>query len=122
LQFFYGRGRSPILRDKPSWSHGDFANCDRGTVADGSRFHVARDSRPVRVGCSFLTDGVGAPSYATNRAGVTETKPSPVRSAIGLTVGANRVLDVVHAIGVCWDGDPDRFTYPTDLEQDSIAY
>ena len=36
-----------------------------------------------------------------------------VRSAVGLKVDAGWVMDVVNAIGVCWDGDPDRFTYPT---------
>jgi hypothetical protein len=36
-----------------------------------------------------------------------------VRSAVGLTVEAGWVMDVVDAIGGSWDGDPDRFTYPT---------
>jgi len=36
-----------------------------------------------------------------------------VRSAVGLTVNAGWVMDVVNAIGDCSDGDPDRSTYPT---------
>jgi len=36
-----------------------------------------------------------------------------VRSAVGLTVNAGWVMDVVNAIGDCSDGDPDRCTYPT---------
>jgi hypothetical protein len=36
-----------------------------------------------------------------------------VRSAVGLKVDAGWVMDVVDAIGGSWDGDPDRFTYPT---------
>jgi hypothetical protein len=36
-----------------------------------------------------------------------------VRSAVGLKVEAGWVMDVVDAIGGSWDGDPDRFTYPT---------
>jgi hypothetical protein len=38
-----------------------------------------------------------------------------VRSAVGLLVGVVWVMDVVNAIGVCWDGNPDRCTYPTGL-------
>jgi hypothetical protein len=36
-----------------------------------------------------------------------------VRSAVGLMVGASWVMDVIDTIGGCWDGDPDRCTYPT---------
>jgi hypothetical protein len=39
-----------------------------------------------------------------------------IRSAVGLMVGANWVMDVVGAIGGCWDGAPDRCTYPTTYD------
>ena len=38
-----------------------------------------------------------------------------VRSAVGLLVGVGWVMDVVDAIEIRWDGDPDRCTYPTGL-------
>jgi len=44
-----------------------------------------------------------------------------VRSAVGLMVGANWVMDVVDAIGGCWDGDPDRCTYPTAYDPRTIS-
>jgi hypothetical protein len=47
----------------------------------------------------------GAMDHADNKA--------KVRSAVGLTVEAGWVMDVVDAIGGSWDGNPDRFTYPT---------
>lgn len=37
-----------------------------------------------------------------------------VRSAIGSMVDVRWVMEVVNAIGVYWDRDPDRCTYPTD--------
>jgi hypothetical protein len=37
-----------------------------------------------------------------------------VRSAVGLLVGVGWVMDVVDAIEIRWDGDPDRCTYPTE--------
>jgi hypothetical protein len=30
-----------------------------------------------------------------------------------LMVGASWVMDVIDTIGSCWDGDPNRCTYPT---------
>jgi hypothetical protein len=41
-----------------------------------------------------------------------------VRSAVGLTVDVGWVMDVIKAIGDCWNGDPDRCTYPTPLRSD----
>jgi hypothetical protein len=44
-----------------------------------------------------------------------------VRSAVGLMVGASWVMDVIDTIGGCWDGDPDRCTYPTPPPRDALA-
>ena len=38
-----------------------------------------------------------------------------VRSEVGSMVDVRWVMEVVNAIGVYWDRDPDRCTYPTDL-------
>jgi hypothetical protein len=38
-----------------------------------------------------------------------------VRSAIGLRIGVRWLMEVVDAIGGCWNGAPDRCTYPTSL-------
>ena len=40
-----------------------------------------------------------------------------VRSAVGLLVGVGWVMDVVDAIEIRWDGDPDRCTYPTGMDR-----
>ena len=50
---------------------------------------------------------------ATYRGAMDHADKAKVRSAVGLKVDAGWVMDVVDAIGGSWDGDPDRFTYPT---------
>ena len=67
----------------------------------------------------------GAKDRAPYQGAVDHVDSAQVRSAVGLMVGANWVMDVVDAIGDCWDGDPDRCTYPTTYDlrppRDSLA-
>ena len=62
---------------------------------------------------------------ATFLGAIDDVDSAKIRSTVGLMVGANWVMDVVDAIGGCWDGDPDRCTYPTTYDlrppRDSLA-
>jgi len=49
------------------------------------------------------------------QAAIDHEESANVRSPVGLMVGASWVMNVVHAIGDCWDGAPDRCTYPAEL-------
>jgi hypothetical protein len=63
----------------------------------------------------------GTKDRAPYQGAVDHVDSAQVRSAVGLMVGANWVMDVVDAIGGCWDGDPDRCTYPTAYDPRTIS-
>ena len=55
----------------------------------------------------------GTKDRATYQGAMDHVDSAKVRSAAGLMVGSSWVMDVIDTIGGCWDGDPDRCTYPT---------
>jgi hypothetical protein len=62
----------------------------------------------------ILANRKRAKDRATYHGAMDHPDNTTVRSAVGLLVGVVWVMDVVNAIGVCWDGNPDRCTYPTE--------
>ena len=64
---------------------------------------------------AILANRQKAKDRATYHGTMDHLDNTTVRSAVGLLVDVGWVMDVVDAIEIRWDGDPDRCTYPTGL-------